>query len=230
MFSLTRNLELLDPLNVSMQDNSITHRANHRLREPTQGDTVATVWNIAGPRVYSDAAWRSKKAPGDEAIGATGIRIFIQFQREGQNFNIMIQASTDYCSSALQAEAKAMQLATSVSEALHLTRPTFLTDNLSLAKAVADLKIDTHHLHWNCRNTLAMILNSFTKQQSQVFHIKRDLNGGAHNCAHKVLRRSLGSPILDCSSSAHTSPHCPAISSLIGIDWQGFVIHDVHCC
>jgi hypothetical protein len=51
--------------------------------------------------------------------------------------------------------------------------------------------------------TLAMILNAASKLQAEVFHIKRDVNGIAHNCARQVLRSYLGPPILGYSSSAH---------------------------
>jgi ribonuclease HI len=142
----------------------------------------------------------------------------------------MIQASVPLASLVLQAEAKAMLLAAQIAEKFQLSRPTILTDNKLLAKAVASMKIDSVHMHWNTRDTLARILNTTSKLQARVFHIKRDLNGVAHKCAHQVLRNSLGPPLFGCSSSAHTTPSCLAISVLQDSEWPGFVIHDVQCC
>jgi hypothetical protein len=141
----------------------------------------------------------------------------------------MLQASTSLTSSVLQAEAKAMLLAVLLSEAFKISRPTLLTDNKLLAKAVADRKLDSDHIHWNARDSLANILNSTNRLQARVFHIKRDINEIAHNCAHKVLRNSQGPPILRCSSSAHASPSCPILSIFKHSEWQEFVIHDVQC-
>jgi hypothetical protein len=98
--------------------------------------------------------------------------------------------------------------------------PTLLTDNKLLAKAVASRRIDSKHMHWKTRHILAKILNSTSASQTQVFHIKRDLNGVAHNCAHQVFRTTLGPPIFSCSSSAHATPSCPAISLLQNCVWH----------
>ena len=185
--------------------------------------------NITGPRIYSDASWKNKKIPGQTNAAATGIGIFMEFSQNGHSFTIMIQASTTMTSSVLQAEAKALLLATQFSEKLGIVKPTMLTDNKTLAKAVASRRLDTDHMHWNTRDILARILNSMSNLQAQVFHIKRNVNGVAHNCAHQVLTNSVGPPILSCSSSAHSSPSCPAISILQNVEWLGFVIHAVHC-
>jgi hypothetical protein len=96
--------------------------------------------------------------------------------------------------------------------------------------AVASRKLDSNHMHWNARDILVRILSSTSKLQAQVFHIRREINDIAHSCAHQVLRTSLDAPILCCSSSAHASSFCPAISFLQNAEWTGFVILAVHCC
>uniref|UniRef100_A0ACD5YHZ6 Uncharacterized protein n=1 Tax=Avena sativa TaxID=4498 RepID=A0ACD5YHZ6_AVESA len=102
-----------------------------------------------------------------------------------------------------------------------------MIDNSVLAKAVASKKLDTDLLHWNYRDTLAVILNSLTTLQAKVFHISRNVNGIAHSCANQVLRYPLGSPIYECTSSAHSKPLCHVLSRIQISNWQGFVIHSV---
>jgi ribonuclease HI len=194
---------------------------------PVQGVTLQSDLVIAGAKVYSDASWKCKKIPG--GVGATGIGVFLQYMENSQNFNVMVQASTPQATSVLQAEADAMLLATKLAELLNINSPTLLTDNQILAKAMASRKLDNPQLHWNVRETFAEILNSMLKTNSQVFHIKRDLNGVAHNCAHQVLRQSLDEPIFRCVCSAHSSPSYHAISILQNVSWQDYVIQAVLC-
>jgi hypothetical protein len=46
-----------------------------------------------------------------------------------------------------------------------------------------------------------------------VYHIKRDLNGVAQNCAHQAVRQSLSRPIFSCSCSHRNNP-CPLASGV----------------
>lgn len=194
---------------------------------PAQGETLKSDLVIAGAKVYSDASWKCKKIPG--GIGATGIGVFLQYMENGKSYNVMVQASVRQAKSVLQAEADAMLLGTKLAELLNINEPTLLTDNQILAKAMASKRLDNPHLHWNARQTFAQILNSTSRTNAQVFHIKRDSNGVAHNCAHQVLRQSLGQPIYSCVCSAHSSPSCHVISILQHVSWQDYVIHAVLC-
>jgi hypothetical protein len=112
---------------------------------------------------------------------------------------------------------------------LNINRPTFLTDNQILAKAAASWRLDHPLLHWNTRHTMASFFDISATLAPQVFHIKRDLNGVAHDCAHQVLRQSLSQPIFSCICPAHSSPTCPAISTLENFVCQDFVINAVWC-
>lgn len=116
----------------------------------------------------------------------------------------MIQASTLQESSVFQAEAKALLMAAKLTEILRIDRPTFLMDNQVLAKTAAGRRLDHPLLHWNARAYLADYLEATSGSSQQVFHIPRELNEVAHNCAAQVLRRSLNKPIYRCSSSAHS--------------------------
>jgi hypothetical protein len=70
--------------------------------------------------------------------------------------------------------------------------------------------------------------NIISSQPSQVFHVKRDINGVAHNCAHQALRQCLTQPIF-CLSSAHSSIGCLTIAVLQNFTSQDYVINVVLC-
>jgi ribonuclease HI len=179
--------------------------------------------------VYADASWKCNKTPAAAGSTVTGIGVFLQYETNGQSFKVMIQASTTLLPSVLQAEAKALLLAAKLAEWLQIDKPTFLTDNQVLAKAAASRTIDHALLHWDARNILADFFNATRRSRAQVFHIRRDLNFVAHNCAHQVLRQDLSQPIYSCVCSAHANSPCPAISILQNLVCQDFVIHAVLC-
>ena len=84
--------------------------------------------------------------PHGEALGSqeyinerTGLGVFIQYSRENKDFTVLVQASSANVSSPLLAETKGLLLATHIAAALQLSRPIFLTDNLALAQAAANL-------------------------------------------------------------------------------------------
>ena len=132
-------------------------------------------------------------------------------------------------SSVFQAEARALLLAALITDLLKLDRPTFLTDNQTLARAAASRKIDHPLLHWDTRNIMARFIETTSKSRSLIFHVKRDLNGVAHNCAHQAIRQDLSQPIFSCICSAHTPLSCPVISTVQNSYVQDFVINAVLC-
>jgi hypothetical protein len=82
-----------------------------------------------GPKIYNAEIARSN------CTTKTGLGIFCEFTEGDSTTKILIQASTLLAPSPLYAEASALLLATKIDAALNLSRPTFLTDNLTLAKA-----------------------------------------------------------------------------------------------
>jgi ribonuclease HI len=226
--ALHNNLELYAPLDSKLQDN-LPQEPDMMTADPEQGSTLRTDLLITGATIFSDASWKCKKIPGAKGTMATGIGVFIRYKAGARQFVIMIQASTSLTSSVLQAEAKALLLAAKLTKLLNINRPTFLTDNQILAKAAASRRLDHPLLHWNTRHTMASFFDISATLAPQVFHIKRDLNGVAHDCAHQVLRQSLSQPIFSCICPAHSSPTCPAISTLENFVCQDFVINAVWC-
>ena len=124
----------------------------------------------------------------------------------------MIQAAIPVTASVLQAKAEALLFAAQVASALNIQQPSFLTDNSTLALAAASNSFD--QVPWEIRRHIANFNQSTTSSTAAVYHIKRDLNGVAHNCAHQALRQSLSQPIHSCSNSAHRNLSCPILSAV----------------
>ena len=196
---------------------------------PQQGCTVRTDLLISGAKIYSDAAFNWSKIPGlVHGTTATGVGVFLCFLQDQAEVNVQIQASTQNTSTPLQAEALAFLLAAQIAHRLHINRPTFLTDCLSLAKAAAERSVLADSTPWSIRKYLAEFFSLTKDLQAQVFHISREINGIAHNVAHQVLRCSI-EPDISCFASAHSHRTCPVVSLLSNINFQGYVLHAVRC-
>ena len=141
----------------------------------------------------------------------------------------MIQATTPQESSVFQSEAKALLLAAKFAQLLQVEAPIFITDNQVLAKTAAARKLDHPLLHWNARAYLADYFEATSSLLPQVFHVSRELNIVAHNCAAQVLRRSLNQHIYKCLNSAHSLDSCPIVSTIQNVDFQDFVITAAWC-
>lgn len=186
-----------------------------------QGETIKSDLLITGTKVFSDASWNNKKVP-------TGIGIHIQGFEHSDGYNVMIQASTTIASSPLQAEALALLLAAHIANLLNIGQVSFLTDNLTLARAAAQRSISLTKANWEIRKELAEYVLVTKKLQPKVFHISRELNGVSHNCAHQVLNHFV-EPTFSCVNSAHRNKPCPVLQNLQHSNLEGFVIHTVNC-
>lgn len=160
---------------------------------------------------------------------AIGIGVFLQFSRNRIEFNLRIQASNSVAASPLQAEAKALLLAAIVVNHLGLHRPTFLTDNKVLATAAADRRSSLRRLNWDIRTTVSEFFQVSAAMEPNIFHISRDINGVAHNCAKQALRDNQASPSFSCTNSSHGVHLCPIVARLQDLASQGFVIYGVLC-
>lgn len=138
---------------------------------------------ITGANFYSDASFKCTKITGLNGSSATGIGVFLIF--------LQIQTSAPITQSPLQAEAESLLLAANVTQLLQVAQPTFLTDNLSLAKVAAARNVWADSTPWTIRITLADFYRSADDLQAQVFHISREINGIAHSVAHQVLSCAL---------------------------------------
>jgi hypothetical protein len=68
---------------------------------------------------------------------------------------------------------------------------------------------------WELRKQIAEYHKASKDLEAKVYHIKRDLNGIAHDCAKQAIRQDQSLPIFSCSNSAHINlDTCPVASSL----------------
>ena len=172
---------------------------------------------------------KQKKAPTDTGRTTTGIGVFCHLCHQEGEMKILIQASIPKSPSPLLAEAIALVFAANLAIQLNISQVTFLTDNLILARAAAADKISDGVVPWELREQIAQYKKASRQITSQIYHIKRDINGIAHNCSQQALRQSLSLPIHSCSNSAHAHNICPIVLAVNNIKLKGLVIHAVQC-
>jgi hypothetical protein len=215
--------------------NCITPNEKHNEQQeqdhhlPAPGCTIKSDMLIAGSKVFVDASWKTSKLSGAAAQPATGIGVFMQFNISGVDHNLMVQASTPTASSPLQAEAKALHFAALIADSVQLSRPTFMTDSLLLAKAAAVRCSSLNHLNWDIRASIAEFFHLSTRLEATIYHISRDINRVAHDCAQQAFMRSQAQPEFSCINLAHRERSCPVLSLLQNFSCQGFVISYVLC-
>jgi ribonuclease HI len=197
-------------------------------QKTSKGNTIKSVLHITGSKFFSDASWRTRNAPGSSS-DTTGVGVYCQVLEEGKNAEIVIEASILTASSVLQAELEALLVAARIGSALKLHNHTFLTDNSVLAAAAALETTSLQQIPWEIRKHIAEYKALTEPSQVAIYHINRDLNEVAHECAHQALRHSMSQPIFSCSSSAHRNTDCPFLYAVSQIKSPGLVLHVVNC-
>uniref|UniRef100_A0ACD5YZR5 Uncharacterized protein n=1 Tax=Avena sativa TaxID=4498 RepID=A0ACD5YZR5_AVESA len=242
--AINKNMKMLDPLQASIcryetkgrtiksrhgaapiMQTCITEDGQSHEEIFKQGETIKTDLNIQGNKIFTDAAWRTKKVPGSHGRTTTGIGAYCLFQQNDLNATVLIQASSPMAPSALHAEAMALLLATQLAQQLHAHKVTFLTDNLTLARAAAASRSTVSEVPWEIQEHIAQYQKASRDLQSTIYHVKRDLNGVAHDCARQAIRQSQSRPIFSCSNSAHGHGNCPIVLATQNI----ILLHAVHC-
>jgi ribonuclease HI len=103
---------------------------------------------VTGSKIFTDADWKTKKAPGISSGKLTGIGVYCQNQEGSSMVTVMVQASIPTAQSALQAEADALLFAARLAVALNIQQHTFLTDSTILANAVAEMTVELNQILW----------------------------------------------------------------------------------
>jgi ribonuclease HI len=226
--AIKKNLEILDVVQVS--ENRLQTKLNTQEDQTRQGNTIRTDLQIQGSKIFMDAAWKKRKAQAAQENCRTGIGIFCQLPGQGREETLMIQASTTHSSSPLLAEADALLFATKVAAQVQAQEVTFLTDNLTLARAASATTITNDQVPWELRQQIAGYERDAEMLQSKIYHINRKLNGVAHDCAQQAIRRPMSLSIFTCLNSAHRAiGSCPFALSFQNFQIQGYVLFDVLC-
>lgn len=126
----------------------------------------------------------------------------------------MIQASTGQSRSPLVAEAAAFSLTAVAAKQLNIQGAAFLTDNVTLAKAAATRSISSTQVRWDIRQHLAAFFYNTVQSDSSVYHVRRDLNGVVHDCAHQALSSS-SEPAFARINQAHRQSTCVFLPLLL---------------
>jgi hypothetical protein len=191
-----------------------------------QGSTVPTDFVFTGPKIYADAAW---KRPKNRTVATAGLGVYVHLQDQHHHTDVFILAKHRNVPSALQAEAQALHLAAQFASAMHLHRPTFFTDCSSLAGAVAAPGANDPAVIWEIRRQVIQFQNLTRPLQSSVYHVKREINGVAHSCAHQAKRSLRSEPTCSCRNSTHSNITCPVLAAVQSLQLDGTVIIDVQC-
>jgi hypothetical protein len=238
--ALTQNLEMANVLQGKNSEKQVTAKKQYLQEQtrsqfqgqshlPPTGQSINSDLIITGSKIFSDAAWKTKIAPGMPSVADTGVGIHFQIQEQDFKAVMMIQASIHTTSSVLHAEAEALLLAAMIASRLTLQQHTYFTDCSILAAAVAASKSSKfEQVPWEIRKQVAEY-RKLVGSSSEIYHIKRDLNSVAHNCAHKALTQSVSMPIYSCTSSAHRDFKCPILLAIQQMQFTGFVIQAVNC-
>jgi hypothetical protein len=131
--AINQNLEKMDILQVT------ENRLQHRQERYKQGETIKTDLLVQGSKIYTDAAWKTRKSPGSNGRIATGIGVFCHLEDQAsRTTKVLIQAASPTSPSPLHAEEKALIFVAQIAEQLEVDQVTFFTDSLILAKAADD--------------------------------------------------------------------------------------------
>lgn len=193
MQAIIKSQELVSCANIAGSPTEIIQekRAEYAHKQK-QGCSLETDAWITGRKVYTDAAWKKyttdSKNDSSKDSSKTGIGIVIQTGENEQETGILISAAGESVESPLQAEATALQVAAEIASHIISSQIIFLVDNLTLAKVAASRNLLQVPGHRKIRSQLANFFAATANIQAQVFHIPRELNVKAHNCAASSYR------------------------------------------
>jgi hypothetical protein len=208
----------------SMQGQQRQGHADQQIA-PSLGRTINNISTISCPIIFSDAAWSPHP---DGSPVAAGLGIYIKLGGDRSCSELSISAISPPTTSAIQAEAFSLMLASRIAETLHIQQATFLTDCATLATAASSQNMLRVPGHWSIRPQLAQIASSTAFDSSMIYHINRGYNFRAHHQAKlalKIQNTSFSYRCLDSGTDTCLNADIAAVSCIM----QCKIVH-VRCC
>jgi hypothetical protein len=143
--------------------------------------------------------------------------------------DVLILATKRDVPSPIQAEAHALSLAGHLAATLDLQEPIFFSDCANLVKAAAAQGVANPAMLWEIRRQAIDFQEKTRPLRPCIFHVKREINGVAHNCAHQAKRSMRSEPTRSCRNSAHSNTSRPVLAACQMLELQGVVLIDVQC-
>jgi hypothetical protein len=182
---------------------------------------------FAGNKIFVDAAWKLR--PGHR-LARPGIRVYMVLPGgQGEVTDVFISASSTPVDSVIQAEAQALVLAGHIAASMMLRSPVFFSDNLNLARTVASPGAHSQASCWEIRRHAIEFQNSTELLSARIFHVRRNINVGAHYCAKQAKSSASARPIRSCRNPAHRANACPVLVAIDRLHLPEYVIHSVKC-
>jgi hypothetical protein len=203
-----------------------TCNAITRNNSPKSGDSVSTDFYFTGPKLYVDAAWKLQR---NQSETTAGLGIYLTFKEQHAHIDVLILALKHDVPSPIQAEAHALLLAGRLAAALRLQEPTFFSDCANLMKAAAAQGAANPAMLWEIRRQAIEFQEATNQLQPRIFHVKREINGVAHNCAQQARRSRRAEPNRSCRNSTHSGNRCPVLEACLTLEEHGNVLLDVQC-
>jgi hypothetical protein len=82
---------------------------------------------------------------------------------------------------------------------------------------------------WEIRRQAIEFQNITLSLQPRIFHISREINGVAHQCAHQANQSTRSRATRSCRNSAHRNMACLVLMAIDRLQLLDFVIIDVQC-
>jgi hypothetical protein len=105
--------------------------------------------------------------------------------------------------------------------------PGFFTDCSNLEKAAAAPGATDQA--WEIRRQAIEFQNVTLSLQPRIFHISREINGVAHQCARQAKQSTCSRPTRSCRNLAHRNMACLVLVAIDHLRLLDFVIIDVQC-
>jgi hypothetical protein len=134
--AINQNLEKFDVFQVQESRLQVLE-ANENNKVAKQGEVIKSDLQVQGSKIFSDAAWKTKKNLSSKEKETTGLGVYCQIQQDNLKATVLLQATAGRTPSPLHAEALGLLLAAKIAQIMQVNQITFLTDNLMLAKAAA---------------------------------------------------------------------------------------------